>query len=525
MALLMLYPRLSTISLLIVAYISWRVASYFSFKYKSKGLPLPPGPKGEPVLGHLRIIPVDNPEYYYQNLSKELQSDVLSFNVLGQPVVVLNSVQAAIDLFDKRGANYCDRPRFVLFEVMGWSMTLTFLRWGPQFRMHRKVLQKTFQKSSIAQYRPLQEKESKVLVEGLLKNPGDWERLLRRFATAIVMGIGFGVQIDDDKDPHIQMAIDASYALGHGGAPAGTLVDFFPIVKSLPNWLVRDRSLKFARDWRWAIRQIHEAPYAAGEKRSIEASLVRTLLSERQKRLDKGEPEEMTIEDIKGAAGAVYAAGQDTTWSTLVVFVLNMVLHPEVQDKAQKIIDTVVEPGRLPAFADRPYLPYIDYIVQETLRWCPVSPVGVPHRSIEDDVYNGFFIPAGSFVYANARAMTHDERTYSNPDEFDPDRYIPQSEGGRGEPFPKGQFGFGRRVCVGQHLAEASIWIVVASLLSVIQVERWRNLETGLEEIPKVKLTNGLTSHPQSFKCSIVPRQHRLVRQRLLRARGLVFGD
>ena len=50
-----------------------------------------------------------------------------------------------------------------------------------------------------------------------------------RFATAIVLGIGFGVTIKDDNDPYIQMATDASYALGHCGAPAGTLTDFFPI--------------------------------------------------------------------------------------------------------------------------------------------------------------------------------------------------------------------------------------------------------------------------------------------------------
>ncbi|ORX94815.1 putative O-methylsterigmatocystin oxidoreductase [Clohesyomyces aquaticus] len=510
MALLTLYPRLSTLALFTVLCLIWKLTTYLSFRQKSKGLPLPPSPASEPILGHLRIIPSSNPEYYYQALSKSLNSDILSFNVLGQPIIVLNSVRSATDLLDKRGANYSDRPRFVLFEVMGWGMTLTFLRTGPKFKMHRKVLQKTFQKSSVVQYRPLQEKETRVLLEGIMRSPGDWEMLLRRFATAIVMGIGFGVVIESDKDPFIQMAVDASYALGHGGAPAGTLVDFFPFVKNLPDWLVRDRSLKFARDWRWAIRQIHEAPYGAGEKQSTETSLVQTLLGDRQKKIDAGEPEEMTIEDIKGAAGAVYAAGQDTTWSTLVVFVLNMVLYPEVQDKAQKTIDSVIEPGRLPTFADRPNLPYIDYIVQETLRWCPVSPVGVPHRSIQDDVYNGFFIPAGSFIYANARAMTHDEDTYLNPDTFDPDRYIPQSAGGRGEPFPKGQFGFGRRICVGQHLAEASVWIVVASLLSVVRVERWRDEVTGLEEIPTVEVTNGLTSHPKAFRCRMVPREDRL---------------
>lgn len=52
-----------------------------------------------------------------------------------------------------------------------------------------------------------------------------------RFATAVILGIGFGVNIADDNDAYIQMAADASYALGHGGAPAGTLVDFFPFGK------------------------------------------------------------------------------------------------------------------------------------------------------------------------------------------------------------------------------------------------------------------------------------------------------
>jgi hypothetical protein len=64
-------------------------------------------------------------EYYYQKLSKELNSDILSFSVLGQRVIVLNSVEAAVDLLDKRGAKYSDRPRFVLFEQMGWRGTLT----------------------------------------------------------------------------------------------------------------------------------------------------------------------------------------------------------------------------------------------------------------------------------------------------------------------------------------------------------------------------------------------------------------
>jgi len=50
-----------------------------------------------------------------------------------------------------------------------------------------------------------------------------------------------------------------------------------------------------------------------------------------------------------------------------------------------------------------------------------------------------------AIVIANAWAMLHDPNTYKNPSTFNPDRFLPVSEGGNGEPIPTGQFGFGRR--------------------------------------------------------------------------------
>lgn len=474
---------------------------------KRSGL-LPPGPSGELLLGHLRIIPTAYPEYFYMKLSQEYKSDILSFNVLGQPVIVLNSVQAATDLLDKRGANYCDRPRFVLFEVMGWHKTLTFLRWGSSFRLHRRILQRGFQKSNIGQYRYLQEREAMVLLRGIMDKPAEWEMVLRRFSTAIALGVGFGIKIETDTDPFIQMAEDASYALGHGGAPAGTPVDFFPLFRYLPSFL-HDRSLKFANQWRFAITNLRDKPYETIMASSTRVqSLVQDMIDQRESQVQQGHAPDVSEEDIKGAGAAIFAAAQDTTWSTLVVFILSMVLHPEVQSKAQRLLDQVVGRDRLPTFDDRPNLQYIDFIVKETFRWSPVSPMGVPHRSLKDDVYRGYHIPAGSFVYANARAMTHDETVYTNPDDFDPDRYFPLEKGGRGEPLPNGQFGFGRRICVGQHFAEAMIWLVVAVMLSTMSIEREKD-ESGTEVIPVVELTSGLTSHPKSFPCLIRPRDEK----------------
>lgn len=102
------------------------------------------------------------------------------------------------------------------------------------------------------------------------------------------------------------------------------------------------------------------------------------------------------------------------TSSTLLVFVLAMTLHPEVQTKAQEEVDRVIGHDRLPDFSDRENLPYIECVLLETLRWYPILPLGkhlpsseeiflqmgngagVPHLTRMDDVFDGMYIPKGN---------------------------------------------------------------------------------------------------------------------------------
>ena len=95
-----------------------------------------------------------------------------------------------------------------------------------------------------------------------------------------------------------------------------------------------------------------------------------------------------------------------------------MALYPEIQKKAQAEIDAVVGPNRLPDFHDRPSLPYINAVVKESSRWNVVIPgrpfviiiiapvltssEAIPHMSTIEDEYNGFYIPKGTLMIANA---------------------------------------------------------------------------------------------------------------------------
>jgi cytochrome P450 len=66
-----------------------------------------------------------------------------------------------------------------------------------------------------------------------------------------------------------------------------------------------------------------------------------------------------------------------------------MVAYPDVQKRAQAELDNVVGRARLPSFADFDHLPYIRAMVQEALRWHPITPASLSHRLIQDDWYEG----------------------------------------------------------------------------------------------------------------------------------------
>ena len=94
-----------------------------------------------------------------------------------------------------------------------------------------------------------------------------------------------------------------------------------------------------------------------------------------------------------------------------------MSLYPDVQEKARAEIQHVCGNTRLPEIADMGSLPYTVALVHEVLRWHVVLPLSLVHVSIEDDQYDGYFIPKGSIVIPNAwfvsyvRVLPHAELT------------------------------------------------------------------------------------------------------------------
>ncbi|KAG6862109.1 hypothetical protein C0995_005921 [Termitomyces sp. Mi166 len=328
------------------------VAAYALFwikKSRKKHPPLPPGPPGDPFIGHIRGILAEEQDLTLYELGK-IYGDVMYLEMLGRPVIVLNSVEAAEDLLDKRSANYSDRPDFPVFELMGWRETLTFTRYGKSFQTYRRMFQDYLKSTKALPYQPIQTQEARILLQNLLSDEHRRDAWLRWFSTSIIMRVAYGHQITSDDDPYLRIAQDSSHAISHAGPPGNTPVDFFPFLKYFPSWFPGAYYAGFARSQRSAIRKLHDYSFDNVRAELASGTAKPSFLSQMLESLSPDEGDDSNnILDIKGTAGVMYCAGAETK-------------------RAQQEIDSVLGPGRLPEFSDRESLPYVECIFHETLR-------------------------------------------------------------------------------------------------------------------------------------------------------------
>lgn len=193
--------------------------------------------------------------------------------------------------------------------------------------------------------------------------------------------------------------------------------------------------------------------------------------------------------------GELFEAGSHTTAGALIVAVLACISYPDTMGRVQEELDSYVGSYRMPNFNDLPYLPYTRAFVEETLRWRPLAPAGVPHCPIANDTYRGFSIPKGATVVANHWSLDMDEEIFQDPEDFLPERWIHDPN------LPLAAFGFSTRACPGQHLARNSLSLVVSRLLWAFDV-KWRD---GQEQrLQSLDMTHeGIFSKPWPFEAML----------------------
>ncbi|KAJ6512839.1 cytochrome P450 [Mycena sanguinolenta] len=489
----------STFSLLaLVIILVWLSLEYFS-PWQRRHRPFPPGPSPYPLVGNFCDIPTKLPWLTYTKWGLQYDSDIVHASVLGQHIVVLNSVKAATELFEKRAQLYSSRPALTMVKLMGWEFNFGLLPWGDKWREYRKMFQQHFRPDASRSYRPIQMKKVHLLLQELLSSPQEFREHLKTLAAATIMATLYGYEVQPTDDHFVALSENVMQRLADSFFPGAVAVNTFPILRYLPSWMPGGDFQRFAAECRQMIKEMREAPFNF-VKQNMRDGMDSTSVVARL--LESDRYDEVAIQDV---AGTAYPAGADTTVSSLASFFLAMALYPDIQKKAQTEIDTVIGTTRLPEFGDRSSLPFVEALYREVMRWRPVAPLGVAHASTADDVYSGYFIPKGTTVISNIWAMTRDESVYPEPERFNPDRFF-TADGKLTDDDTILAFGFGRRICVGRHNADATLWAAFVCILSTFTIAKAKD-DSGKEiEIDPDFYSDGLISHPQPFACSIIPR-------------------
>ncbi|OQE26419.1 hypothetical protein PENSTE_c005G02044 [Penicillium steckii] len=466
---------------------------------------MPPGPFPLPLIGNTHLLPDEKPWIYFEKLAKHYKTPIITFWTGRRPTTWICDAWAANDLLDKRAAIYASRPRMVVFSELGAGQSnLVNMYYGDRWRLHRKLTHMGVGLQQVRKYRDFQNDESKVVAFELLREPKEYVKHFERYATSVVSIIGFGRRVASYSDPIITEVIAVMQRAAELNVPGKTfpmLMESFPFLARFPNWMA---------PWKQGLGkgQGRGRPffYALAEEAVKNPNTQDCYM---KKIFDEAPKHNLSRMEISSLSGNLFGAGSDTSSSTLVTFVLACCAFPETLPKAWAELDRIVGPHRSPTFQDEPNLPYIKAFVKEVLRWRSVAVIGgQPHAPIKDDHYKDWLIPRDTWVQGNVWAIHHHEREFPDPDRFNPERYIEDSPDARPFPGEKGYmtFGWGRRVCSGQGLAEQGTFITIARLLWGFKIEKALDKEGNEVPVDIFDYTNGLNMRPNPFECRITSR-------------------
>ncbi|KAI0317516.1 cytochrome P450 [Amylostereum chailletii] len=426
-----------------------------------------------------------------------------------------------------------------------WNLPLS--HYGPRWRSVRRILEGSLRQSSISQYQPTLRSLARKFLAATIRAPGDFRTHIKYTIAAISLDVVYGYECTGLEDKFLSLSEKATAVASATVLPGAVIVNDFPFLRYLPKWFPGMGFHKLAEEGKRQFDRARNVPFDYVKKNMhpdvVRPSVVSSFLSDCRDGSASAEDEQLVNE----AAGSVYggkglcqvvlvreltshAASVDTTSTVLSIFFLVLARYPEVQRKAQAELDAVVGVERHPDFSDRPNLPYIEAFCMELNRWRPAVPMGMPHCTTEDDIYDGYFIPKGVIIIApvlvyaltvfctppgcsvfiNVWMMLHDPGAYPDPESFIPERFL--TANGLNivpDPLCSSGFGFGRRICPGKHLADAMIWIHVASVLATLTVRPAKDHGGHDVSLNGVDFSSHIVSEPDHFGCNVSPRSRR----------------
>ena len=393
--------------------------------------------KGLPLVGNLPKFlrdPLENAR------SLEVHGNVVRSRTFFETLTLLGPEANQFVLHDREG-NFSSRG--------GWYYWIDAVFPGaimamddPAHKHHRRIMQGAFKRSAMERYVA---DMGPVIEDELARWPVDGSAPLKAFprikaltlniAARVFMGMALGPEADRMNRAFID-TVEASLAL---------------IRKPVPPFGM----WRGVRARRWLVELMRSK---LPSKRAAEGpDLFSQLCHARDE-----EGQRFSDDEVVNHMIFLMMAAHDTTTSSLTTMLYSLARHPEWQERLRAQAQAL--PAARLSFGDLAGCDQTEWVMKEALRMYPPL-TSIPRKAARDCQFGGFHIPKGTPVGISPIHTHHMPSIWTNPHDFDPERFSPARAEHRRHAYAYLPFGGGAHLCIGQHFADMEVKSVMHQLL------------------------------------------------------------
>ncbi|XP_033752177.1 cytochrome P450 3A2-like [Pecten maximus] len=413
------------------------------------------------------------------------------------PSLVVADKEMLREILVRQFANFPDRRTIEGFN--GDMEHGILFRKGQQWKQNRSIISPTFSSGKLRQMVPLIQEACDTLLKTTRSAMKDREnsqvemnRLFGGYTMDVISSTAFGIHVDSQSNPddlfvvHVKKILAVTLV-----SPWTLLIMIMPALKKL---LLKLGVCIFPEDSQAYFRKltadlVKERMEGNPTSRKdflqlvVEAQGSNSGLDGDDGSFCRG----LGFEEILANSQLFFAAGYETTSTTLTMTAYNLATNQTCQDKLRKEIENIVGSGRID-YENIQELRYLDMCISETLRMYP-SVMRVNRMCVKTTKIKNITIPAGVAVTLPIYALHHDPEVWEKPEVFNPERF---SDSGRYDPLDFIPFGHGPRICIAMRLALLEAKMVIVDLVRTFRlcIGNKTNIPPKLEDASLLRPTH-----------------------------------
>ncbi|RDX75782.1 Cytochrome P450 82C2 [Mucuna pruriens] len=487
---------------LLIAYIVLRFIRSPNGSKERKGNKVPEPRGALPLIGHLHLLNPKIPYFRTFSVMAKKYGPIFSVRLGCHPTLVVTSREIAKECLTTNDKVFASRPNTSGGRLIGYNNAIFGLApYGKYWREIRKMaILEIFSSYRLEKLKHVRDTETYSLVKDLYSSISSakknvksstqvpisnlLEHMTFNIIVRMIAGKRFGgdtINKEDNEAWRLRKAIkDATYLFGvfvpADAIPSLSWFDFQGYVSFMKRTA---KEMDLILD-KW----LEEHVRMRGEERDgkCESDFMDVMISTFEEQDDfYGYKREIVI---KATSVLLILTGSGSTAITLTWALSLLLNHPKVLNAAQQELDTHVGKERWVQESDIKNLNYLQAIIKETLRLYPPAPLTGIREAMEDCCVAGYHVPKGTRLLINLWNLQRDPQVWSNPDEFQPERFLTthQDIDFMSQNFELIPFSFGRRSCPGMTFGLQVLHLTLARLLQGFDMSTKDGIEVDMTE-------------------------------------------